>query len=122
MDDSSKVSFDLANYQGKNWLLLLFAPSVKSPAYVEQLEVLEGEEKEAEERGLLLGQILEEGKSHLAGQALSKADVAELREHFDVEKEAFQVLLVGRDGAEKRRDDTPIKPSTIFKKIDAASM
>ena len=119
MNDSPKASFDLANYQEKNWLLLLFAPSVKSPAYEEQLEVLEGEKQEVEERGLLLGHVLEEGKSRLAGQALSEADVAGLRERFDVGAEDFQVLLVGTDGAEKHRDDAPVKPSAIFKKIDA---
>ena len=122
MADSPKASFDLANYQGKNWLLLLFASSAKSPAYAEQLEVLEGEEKEVEEHDLLLGHVLEKGKSRLAGQALSEADVAGLRERFDVGAEAFQVLLVGKDGTEKYRGDTPIKSSAIFKKIDAEPM
>ncbi|MBW4517481.1 MAG: DUF4174 domain-containing protein [Timaviella obliquedivisa GSE-PSE-MK23-08B] len=34
----------------------------------------------------------------------------------------FTVILVGKDGTEKQRSQTPIDPATIFRTIDAMPM
>lgn len=102
--------------------MLVFAPSENSPAYETQMQLFEGQETSFDDRNLLLVQILAEGESRANDQWLDEASAAKLRERFDVGKGEFCVILVGKDGTAKRRDDVPVKPAVIFDEIDAMPM
>ncbi len=45
-----------------------------------------------------------------------------LRERFDVPRGAFRVVLVGKDGTEKRRAPKPVPARSLFDTIDAMPM
>ena len=45
-----------------------------------------------------------------------------LRRHFAVPDDGFAAILVGKDGTEKLRSDTPVTPVTLFAAIDAMPM
>jgi hypothetical protein len=55
-------------------------------------------------------------------QPLAEAAVRRLRERFDVAPDVFRVVLVGKDGTEKRRDAEPVTARSIFDTIDAMPM
>ncbi|MGI9176149.1 MAG: DUF4174 domain-containing protein [Rhodothermales bacterium] len=120
--DSSKTALNLDRYQWKNRLLLVFAPSVKSPPYETQMQLFDPEEAGFKDRDLVLFRVLDQGESSVGEERLSSADAGQLREHFGVAPGDFSVILVGKDGGEKRRDDTPVKTSAIFDEIDAMPM
>ena len=120
--DSSKTSLSLDRYQWKNRLLLVFAPSVKSPPYETQMQLFDPEEAGFNDRDLVLFRVLDEGESYAGDESLSRADADRLRERFEIAPGDFSVILVGKDGGEKRRDDTPVKTSAIFDEIDAMPM
>ena len=120
--DSSETSFSLDRYQWENRLLLVFAPSVKSPPYQTQIQLFDPEEAGFSDRDLILFRVLDEGESYAGDESLSSADADRLRERFEIAPGDFSVILVGKDGGEKRRDDTPVKTSAIFDEIDAMPM
>ena len=116
------ASFDLDQYQWKNRLLLVFAPSAKSPPYENQMRLLEGAGPELKDRDLKVLHLLLEGDNRIDDQALPPDAARQLRARFDVGEEAFILILIGKDGTEKRRDDAPLQPEALFEQIDAMPM
>ena len=116
------VSFSLSNYQWKNRLLLLFAPSEQDSAYQTQKQLFKGHQSQLDERDLRLVEVFANGKSHLGNQAIDAASVGQLRDRFKVSKDEFCLILVGKDGYEKRRNHAPIELARIFAQIDQMPM
>lgn len=112
---------DLKQYQWKNRLLLVFAPSPEDAHYQEQLELLSNDDELAE-RDLIVFHIFD-GDSGFAGEVrLSEEDVVQLQEKFKVETRAFTIILMGKDGTEKQRWTQPIKSQDLFALIDDMPM
>ena len=120
--DSSETSFSLDRYQWENRLLLVFAPSEKSPPYETQMQLFDPETDGFDDRDLILFRVLDEGESYVGDERLSTAAADRLRERFEIAPDDFRVILVGKDGGEKRRDTAPVKTSAIFDEIDAMPM
>lgn len=125
--------FDLSEYQWSHRPLLIVAPSPEASAYQDQQRRLAPEAVRAglADRDMLVLHLFAEGESKLvrpstgdatAVQALTADDAAALRERFGVPRDAFAVILVGKDGTEKRRDEALVAPSTLFQTIDAMPM
>jgi hypothetical protein len=112
---------ELKNYQWKNRLLLVFAPSPEDEAYQEQLELLSDDDALAE-RDLVLFHIFESDSGFAGETRLSEADVAQLQEQFEVGLKDFTVVLVGKDGTEKERWSKPIHTAELFSLIDQMPM
>lgn len=109
-------------YQWKNRLLLVFTPSKNSSAYQRQMQLFEGQKAGFDDRDLLVIKLLADGTSHLDSQSIDEATVAQLRSQFNVGQDEFCVILVGKDGTSKRRNNTPVEPTVIFNQIDAMPM
>ena len=114
--------FSLDRYQWEHRVLLVFAPTAEHEGYGTQMALFEGEEAGFKDRDLVTIHVFGKGESHAEGEALSEADAEGLRERFDVGSGAFQVVLVGKDGTEKRRDRAPVRTSALFDEIDAMPM
>jgi hypothetical protein len=125
--------FDLSEYQWSHRPLLIVAPSPEASAYQEQQRPLAPESVRAGlvDRDMLVLHLFAEGESRLvrpsagdsaAVQPLADEDAAALRDRFDVAHDTFAVILVGKDGTEKRRDDEPVTPESLFRTIDAMPM
>lgn len=116
------VMFNFDSYQWKNRLLLVFAPKEESAAYKRQIQLMSGQKAGFDERDLLVVKVLGEGTSRLDSQPIDEAAAAGLRSRFNVGQDEFSVILVGKDGTQKRRDNAPVQPEVIFKEIDAMPM
>lgn len=55
-------------------------------------------------------------------RSLNAASAERLRQQFEITPEAFAVILVGKDGMEKQRSQTPIALAVLFRTIDALPM
>ena len=113
---------DISPYRWRNRLLLVFATSSSGKDYKEQLRLLEGLDPEFEDRDLLPGKLPEHETGELDGTPVSAEDMEKLRNQFDIESDVFAVLLVGKDGGEKFRSNTPVTAKEIFSRIDAMPM
>jgi hypothetical protein len=119
---SQGVEFKLSDYQWQHRILLVFAPSIGSSHYRQQLQAWQTDTVETTDRDLKLVQILGTGESQVDGQSINSASVERLRQQFGMTPEEFAVVLVGKDGMEKQRSQTPIDSATLFRTIDAMPM
>ena len=110
----------LESYRWRNRLILLFFPETKHPAYLEQLEQLEGYENDLEARDVSVLHFQQTRKE--ARLTLPESDAQQLRQHFDIDPDTFTFVLVGKDGTVKRRAEHPVSLTDLLAQIDAMPM
>ncbi len=122
------VDFRLDNHRWAHRLLFVFAASDSSERLARQEEALADHDAGVRERDLLLLTVT--GRHHgtlrtapgADPRPLTKATARRLRDRFGVPPRASRIVLVGKDGTEKRRDAEPIPARSIFDTIDAMPM
>ncbi len=125
---SDSVDLRLQAHRWEHRLLFVFAPSDQADSLAAQEEAFDGHGAGFRDRDLLLLTITggEEGTLRKApgteSQLLTDASVRRLYDHFGVPADAFRVVLVGKDGTEKRRDAEPVTVRSVFDTIDAMPM
>lgn len=119
---SQGVEFKLSDYQWQHRILLVFAPSTDSSQYRQQMQAWQADAAGTDERDLKVMQILGTGQSQVDGRSLNSASAERLRQQFRITPEEFAVILVGKDGTEKQRSQTPIDLATLFRTIDGMPM
>ena len=115
-------SIDLNSFKWKNRLLFLFASSEEDQTYHTLKEEINRQDREIRDRDLLISQIFEKGESRLGKERLSSGQVLSLRKHLSVPSGQFMIILIGKDGGEKLRQDRVVELKEIFKIIDAMPM
>jgi len=124
--DSIDVRLD--DYRWENRPLLIFAPSAEDSTLAQQMETLQGHDEGFRDRDMVLLSVVADEASRLRsvpsdeGQPLTAVAAQRLRERFDVPRDGFRVVLVGKDGTEKRRETEPVATRAIFDQIDAMPM
>ncbi|MEO1268497.1 MAG: DUF4174 domain-containing protein [Myxococcota bacterium] len=120
----------LAPFAWKHRPLLVFSPTLGDQRD-RQLEAIAGAREGFEERDMVLVDVLASPSAASGGPAAATASpgygvvgpAAEaLRNRFQVAAKDFRVILVGKDGTEKRRDLTPVAMDPIFALIDTMPM
>ena len=112
----------LDQYRGKNRVLLLFAPMRETGAFARIDDELSTTQQEAEDRDMKIFRILADGKSTVDGEELPEEEAAELRERFDAPPGRFLLVLIGKDGEVKRREEQHIPAREIYDQIDQMPM
>lgn len=118
--NASTSSFRLEDVRGRKPVILVFAPSETSPAYENQARLLH-EDRIAERSGAHLAYVFCDGDSYLDREKLDPSSAEQLRAEFDIGDDDFLIVLIGHDGAEKRRDDAPLQPAVILERISDAT-
>jgi hypothetical protein len=98
---------DLQHFQWKKRILLLFAPAAGDGRLKEQTDLIEANRPGFEERDLITFIIPEQSP---------------LRAHFHVDSKAFTVILLGKDGTEKLRQQSVLDTEKLFRLIDSMPM
>ncbi len=118
--------FNLSVYRWSNRPLVLISPA-DDPRLAEQDELLAERSAGLVDRDMVVvrlagdaGEISE--PATVEPRRLEPDEVTALRERFDVAADEFAVILVGKDGGEKRRDSQPVAMEQIFDEIDAMPM
>jgi hypothetical protein len=115
-------SFNLSDQKWKNRVLLVFAPWENNNAYQQQMQLFSRHKAGFADRDLVLVQVLAVGNNYANSQQIDESSTASLRDRFGISKEDFCVILVGKDGGVKRRDNVPVEATAIFNEIDAMPM
>jgi hypothetical protein len=115
-------SIDLSAYQWKNRLLILFATSEEALSYSSLRKEIEHQALEVLDRDLLVAHVLEKGEGRLGKMPLSSGQALSLRKHLSVPPGQFMVILIGKGGGEKFRQDRNVELKEIFNIIDAMPM
>ena len=121
-DRSQRIDFKLSDYQWQHRILLIFAPSTSSANYRQQMQAWQTNAAGTQDRDLKLVQILGTGESQVDEQPISPESAERLRQQFELTPDEFAVILVGKDGTEKQRSQTPTDLAVLFRTIDAMPM
>lgn len=114
------VSFQIQEAHGIRPVMLLFAPSERSPAYENQMSLL-SDDGMLEELDALLVRIFAEGTSYVGRDRMDDASVETLRTGYQVGDDEFLIVFVDRDGRELHRSDAPVQASVILERFSNGS-
>jgi hypothetical protein len=115
-------SADLSPYLWRQRLMLIFAPGPSDPAFRGLGQDLADHVAEVRDRDLLVGHILETGAARLGERRLGPQDAAELRRRYRAARGRFTVVLIGKDGGEKMRQQDNASLQALFDRIDGMPM
>jgi hypothetical protein len=122
------VDFRLDAHRWEHRLVLVFAPGTAAEQMRAQEDAFDGHLAGFRDRELLLLTLSDNTDGTVRdgpgaeARPLTEAAVRRLYDHFRVPADAFRVVLVGKDGTEKRRDAEPVTARSIFDTIDAMPM
>lgn len=122
MAQNSQSPSDLNQYQWKNRLLLIFAPSEANELFQAQLNEFEGAEEGFNDRDLKIFYLLMDGASLVEGEPISTTATEHLYKEYNVTEGAITVILIGKDGTEKLRVGEVLPTPKLFSVIDAMPM
>lgn len=105
---SSSSSIDLAQFQSRNCVILMFTPAIGDPRGIRQRMALKSQASGVIERDIVRVEVNGDEPSRRA-----------LRERFDVAADQFAVILISKDGVERLRRDEPVDANELFRLIDA---
>lgn len=122
------VDFHLDAHQWEHRLLFVFVPAEATDRREAQEDAFGEVGAGFRDRDLLLitltgtmeGTVRETPGAE--ARPLTDAAVERLYDRFKVPTDSFRVILVGKDGTEKRRDAEPVTVRSIFDTIDAMPM
>lgn len=120
----------LASLKDTNRVLLIFSPSDRSPEFERQLDLLDKHAYDLRDRDLVLLPVVTVAKPPANANTLraghppfaSQTEQLALRHRFHVAPNEFTVILIGKDGGEKLRQQTPISIDKLNAVIDAMPM
>jgi hypothetical protein len=115
-------SMDLDVYRWKHRLLMVFSPSPEDLNYQSFRKEMEGGEKGLRERDIVRFEVLEKGPSRLGDSPMNKGAADALRRKFAIRPGQFCILLIGKDGEEKRRWESTVGLEVIFSVVDSMPM
>jgi len=75
-----------------------------------------------DERDIVLGVVVEQGGSSLDGDAIPAQQAISIRHDYNIEKDQFAVILIGKDGGEKHRSFESLNLDSIFFLVDRMPM
>lgn len=112
----------LEHYAWKNRVVLVFHSDAKADAAVEQIALFKRQEKELDDRDLVLGVVDSGSKGSIDGASIGAKDAATLQQTFNPANSDFLIVLIGKDGGVKLKEQTVVPVETIFDLVDAMPM
>ncbi len=111
----------LMDYRWEARPVLVFAPSEDAPLLVAQRAVFAARADGLTERDIVVHTVLPDRVTPDLG-TLPQDDADALRTRYRIAPGAFAVILVGKDGGEKLREETVLTADALFAAIDAMPM
>ena len=104
----------LYQYTWKKRVLLIVAPSSTDEQLLKQKDILHKQVSGIEDRDM---EVI-----YLPLNTISATDKEHLAQQFDIRQSGFYAILIGKDGGEKLRSQTPMETDQLFGTIDAMPM
>ena len=114
--------FNLDEYKWERRILIIFSPDTKQSEYQNQIKELKGQKEGMKERHMLIVHVLPGELAKLQLEEPKEINQEQLRDRFDIQREEFTVLLIGKDGGIKMKSNQALEIKDIFGRIDAMPM
>ncbi|WP_339793836.1 MAG: DUF4174 domain-containing protein [Imperialibacter sp.] len=112
----------LEQFAWKNRIVLVFHSESNAEIGVEQVALFKKQQKEFDDRDLVLGVIDSGGNGAIDGASIGAKDAATLQQTFNPANSDFLIVLIGKDGGVKLKEQTVVPVETIFDLVDAMPM
>ncbi|MEQ8412832.1 MAG: DUF4174 domain-containing protein [Imperialibacter sp.] len=112
----------LEQFAWKNRVILVFHSEKNAAVAAQQLAVLKKDGKEFDDRDLVLGVVDGGSKGSIDGASIGAKDAATLQQTFNQTNSDFLIVLIGKDGGVKLKEQIAVPASTIFDLIDSMPM
>lgn len=112
----------MEDYLWEKRVVIAFAPTPIDAALRQQQEAFLEQDEAFAERDVEFWEITAEGTVRLNGQFRPQLAAEPFYSYFKVKPDQFTLLLLGKDGEEKLREDAPITPERLYLIIDAMPM
>jgi hypothetical protein len=113
---------DLDAFKWKNRLIFLFAPHADDPMLEALRREISSRPQAVKERDLVIFEILESGDSRMDATPIDPQTATLLRERFGIPPKTFTLVLVGKDGGVKLRQNGTVELEAVFALIDSMPM
>ena len=99
------------NYMWQNNVLIVFAPKANAPEFLEQKKQLRKSTKDLLKHDFVVWEIVHLEHVHVNNEPKPQLWTPPIYDAFNVKKNDFQIILIGKDGHEKLRKEkaTPIE-------------
>jgi hypothetical protein len=118
----SAMDVDVERFLWKKRLLLIFSPERADPLFNGLVNEISSRRGDVEDRDLVIFEILESGASKMNSSELEPQKAASFRERFEIPKNTFTVILLGKDGGIKLKRNDQVRLEEIFLLIDSMPM
>jgi NADH dehydrogenase [ubiquinone] 1 alpha subcomplex assembly factor 1 len=119
---SAEVPFALMQYQWKNRVLVLSAPTEDDKYLRQQQDEVASTPEEFESRDMVLVTLLDNAVSTAADRELTPEEAAMARAVLGILPGSFALRLIGKDGSVKLSGETAISMTEIYALIDGMPM
>jgi hypothetical protein len=118
---AGSAAIDMDSYKWKHRLILVFAPSVESDSYQILKQDIERQRHEIADRDIVLFWIYPD-EVRSGDRVFGSSAAVALRERYSIPPDVFGVILIGKDGGEKLKQEERGNLAEIFSRIDAMPM
>ncbi|MGB3588907.1 MAG: DUF4174 domain-containing protein [Tunicatimonas sp.] len=112
----------LNQYRWKKRILLLFTDTEESVIYKEQLQAFKKEKSGLNDRDLLIFKVLPQMVINPKGEVFGKEVALELRQKYETKSAKYTVVLIGKDGGQKLKQNSLLSTEKLFGTIDQMPM
>ena len=112
----------METYRWQSRVLVVIAPSRTDTEFSAQQAVLTKQAAALAERDFVILEVISDADVQADGKALPAHYNRALRTHWRVADDAFTIILVGKDGGEKRREHHALDATSLFATVDAMPM
>jgi hypothetical protein len=119
---SANAPFTLTQYQWKNRVLVLSAPTEDDKNLRQQQDEVASMAEEFADRDMVLVILLDNGTSIADDRELSAGEAAAVRAALKVRPGSFALRLIGKDGSIKSASETAVSMTEIYALIDTMPM
>jgi len=112
----------MERFRWANRPLVVIAPDADNDGLRRQRDIADANEAGFRERAVVVISVPGEGPVRVDGEPAPDLTASALRARFDVGRDAFRALLVGKDGTVKLARPEPIPAAVLFRTIDAMPM
>ena len=117
-----EMSNPLSQYRWHYRLLVVFAPTSENPEYLEQAQQISKYNQGYIERSMLVIKVIENSSMPFIIINSSRLLGSQLRSFFNITRDQFSVLLIGKDGGIKLNSSCVINSCDLFDLIDSMPM
>ena len=120
--DPEPLELHLSELRWEKRVLLIFADDASDEHYKQQLQMLEQVKTGLDDRKLVRITLTDGEPARYEGQPLNEESTRQIRARFAPETDRFSFVLLGLDGGEKLRSETPVSMNDLFARIDRMPM